>query len=152
MKQQRRCHFIFLTLIFGILTYYFSYNCRIDVQNAFVRVTVQHSKALDIFSQVIGWIYFVAWSISFYPQIYENWKRKSVLGLSFDFLGLNVIGFVLYSVFNVGLYWVGPIQEQYFAKHPTGVNPVQLNDVIFSLHAVFACLITISQCLIYEVQ
>lgn len=24
-------------------------------------------------------------SISFYPQIYQNWRRKSVQGLSFDF-------------------------------------------------------------------
>ena len=48
----------------------------VSLLNAFVRVTVQHDQALDIFSQVIGWIYFVAWSVSFYPQIYENWKRK----------------------------------------------------------------------------
>ena len=25
---------------------------------------------------VSGWMYFVAWSVSFYPQIYENFKRK----------------------------------------------------------------------------
>ena len=48
----------------------------LSVQNAFVRITVQHSDGLDIFCQIIGWIYFIAWSISFYPQIYENWKRK----------------------------------------------------------------------------
>jgi len=123
---------------------------QVDVKNAFVRFTVQHSKSLDVFSQVIGWIYFVAWSISFYPQIYENWKRKSVIGLSFDFLGLNVVGFTLYSLFNVGLYWITPIQNEYFSRHPTGVNPVQLNDVIFSLHAVFACVVTIFQCFVYE--
>jgi cystinosin len=76
----------------------------------------------------------------------------SVIGLNFDFLALNVVGFVLYSVFNVGLYWVGPIQADYFEQHPTGVNPVQINDVIFSLHAVIACLVTISQCFIYEVS
>merc|ERR1711962_1927176 len=101
------------------------------------------AKSLD------GFI-FVAWSISFYPQIYENWKRKSVIGLSFDFLGLNVVGFTLYSLFNVGLYWITPIQNEYFSRHPTGVNPVQLNDVIFSLHAVFACVVTIFQCFVYE--
>jgi len=122
----------------------------VDVKEAFVRVVVQHSAALAIFSQVIGWVYFVAWSVSFYPQIYENWKRKSVIGLSFDFLGLNVVGFFLYSLFNVALYWIKPIQDEYFSRHPTGVNPVQLNDVIFSLHAVFACIITIIQCIIYE--
>lgn len=121
-----------------------------NVQQAYIRVTVQHSKAWYIFSQVIGWVYFVAWSVSFYPQIYENWKRKSVIGLSFDFLGLNVVGFTLYSLFNVGLYWVKPIQQEYFSRHPTGLNPVQLNDVIFSLHAVFACVVTITQCFLYE--
>jgi membrane protein YdbS with pleckstrin-like domain len=47
-----------------------------SVKDAFVRVTSEHSKPLSVFSQVIGWIYFVAWSISFYPQIYDNWKRK----------------------------------------------------------------------------
>lgn len=30
-------------------------------------------------------MYFACWSFSFYPQIYENWRRKSVHGLSFDF-------------------------------------------------------------------
>ena len=74
----------------------------------------------------------------------------SVIGLSFDFLGLNVIGFSLYSLFNIGLYWIPAIEAEYFSRHPTGVNPVQLNDVIFSIHAVFACVVTIFQCSIYE--
>jgi hypothetical protein len=42
----------------------------------FVRVTVEHDEAVYHISAVIGWIYFVAWSVSFYPQIYENWRRK----------------------------------------------------------------------------
>ena len=37
-------------------------------------------------------------------------------------------------------------------RHPTGVIPVLLNDVIFALHAVFACVVTIIQCFIYEVK
>ena len=37
-------------------------------------------------------------------------------------------------------------------RHPTGVIPVLLNDVIFALHAVFACVVTIIQCFIYEVS
>ncbi len=43
---------------------------------AFVRVSVVHSAALGVLADVVGWLYFVAWSVSFYPQIYENWKRK----------------------------------------------------------------------------
>jgi hypothetical protein len=29
-----------------------------------------------IFSAIIGWAYFAAWSLSFYPQVYDNFKRK----------------------------------------------------------------------------
>ena len=44
------------------------------------------------------------------------------------------------------------LQREYFSVHPRGVNPVQLNDVVFSLHATFAYIITALQCLIYEVR
>lgn len=33
-------------------------------------------KIEDIVSAILGWGYFFAWSISFYPQVYTNWKRK----------------------------------------------------------------------------
>lgn len=115
-----------------------------------IRFLVIHSRALRILDQVIGWIYFLAWSISFYPQIFENWKRKSVVGLSFDFIALNLTGFIAYAVFNVGLFWIGPIKEQFLELYPNGVNPVDSNDVFFSLHAVAVTLFIIFQCWIYE--
>jgi cystinosin len=121
----------------------------IKSSDAFVRVTLQHSNELALVSVVVGWIYFVAWSISFYPQMYENWKRKSVVGLNFDFIALNLIGFILYSMFNVGL-WIPEIEKDYSARNPRGLNPVQLNDIFFSIHAVFATLITVTQCYFYE--
>lgn len=31
---------------------------------------------------------------------------SSVVGLSFDYLALNLTGFIAYSVFNVGLFWI----------------------------------------------
>ena len=115
----------------------------IDFQKAFVRVSVPHNPDLNYFSDVIGWMYFVAWSISFYPQTYLNYQRKSVIGLNLDFLALNVVGFLCYSLFNCGLYFFPAIISEYFVRHKYGVNPVQLNDVIFSLHALFACLIQV---------
>lgn len=121
-----------------------------DVSETFVRVSVSHSKGLDYFSDVVGWVYFVAWSVSFYPQTYSNWRRRSVIGFHFDFLSLNVVGFFMYSVFNICLYWSPAIKIQYFSRHPYGVNPVQLNDVIFSIHAFAACLIQVAQCCVYE--
>ncbi|XP_062596331.1 cystinosin-like [Saccostrea cucullata] len=116
----------------------------------FVRITIVHSSALVVINSVIGWIYFVAWSVSFYPQVYENWRRKSVVGLNFDFLLYNITGFLAYGFFNVGMYWVNDVKEEYMNKHPRGINPVQLNDVIFTLHAVFVTTITIFQCFIYD--
>ena len=38
------------------------------------------SEALDGFSQFIGWCYFFAWSISFWPQTILNYRRKRSAG------------------------------------------------------------------------
>ncbi|KAM3961597.1 lysosomal cystine transporter cystinosin isoform 2-T4 [Aphomia sociella] len=122
----------------------------VNLDTVFLRITVMHSHAINVISYIMGWIYFAAWSVSFYPQIYINFKRKSVVGLNFDFLGLNIMGFTMYSLFNCGLYFSKEIQAEYFNRHPRGLNPVQLNDVFFSLHAAFATLITIAQCYMYE--
>ncbi|CAH1774016.1 unnamed protein product, partial [Owenia fusiformis] len=120
------------------------------IGDTFTKVTVVHSIILITVNAVIGWIYFAAWSISFYPQVYLNWSRKSVVGLNFDFLAYNLTGFLAYGFFNVGMFWIPLVKGQYHSEHPRGVNPVQLNDVVFTLHAVFVTIITILQCLIYE--
>lgn len=115
-----------------------------------VKIMVVHSLTLQSVNVVIGWIYFIAWSVSFYPQIYENFKRRSVVGLNFDFLCYNLTGFLCYSVFNVGLFWMKSIQDQYFDKFGGSVIPVQPNDVFFALHAVVLTTITIIQCIVFE--
>ncbi|EFO13524.1 hypothetical protein LOAG_15005, partial [Loa loa] len=71
---------------------------------------VVHSKFLSIGIIITGWIYFVAWSISFYPQIILNFTRKSVVGLNFDFLLLNIIGFMCYATYNILMYFNPYIQ------------------------------------------
>jgi hypothetical protein len=40
-----------------------------SVAQAFLRITASKSDALNVLSIVVGWIYFVAWSVSFYPQV-----------------------------------------------------------------------------------
>jgi cystinosin len=83
---------------------------RDAVQDIEVSVTVIHSEALDVVIEVVGWIYFIAWSISFYPQIVYNFQRKSVVGLNFDFLTYNLTGFLLYGMFNVGMFWITTVK------------------------------------------
>ncbi|XP_029906120.1 cystinosin [Myripristis murdjan] len=133
-----------------VTTYLLSNNTDVDSMTTRLRFMVIHSNALSVISQVIGWIYFVAWSVSFYPQAWENWRRKSVVGLNFDFLALNITGFIAYSVFNIGLFWVPYVKEEFLKSNPNGVNPVSANDVFFSLHALLLCLVYVCQAAIYE--
>ncbi|XP_016431021.1 cystinosin-like isoform X2 [Sinocyclocheilus rhinocerous] len=133
-----------------VTAYLSSNNTRIKSIETRIRFLIVRSNVLFIINQIIGWIYFLAWSVSFYPQAYENWKRRSVVGLSFDFLALNLTGFIAYSVFNVGLFWVTYIQEEFLRNDPNGVIPVDANDVFFSLHAVLLTLVYVCQCAIYE--
>ncbi|KAL3993642.1 lysosomal Cystine Transporter family protein [Acanthocheilonema viteae] len=121
-----------------------------NLESAFVSVKVVHSKLLSIGVIVTGWIYFFAWSISFYPQIILNYNRKSVVGLNFDFLLLNIIGFTCYTSYNVLMYFDTYIQELYQRDHPHNLIPVLFNDVIFATHALLACLVTALQCFLYE--
>lgn len=56
----------------------------------------------ETLSIIVGWIYFFAWSLSFYPQIWENYKRQSVGGFSVEFALLNPCGFFFYTFYSVG--------------------------------------------------
>ncbi|PIK56018.1 putative cystinosin-like [Apostichopus japonicus] len=123
---------------------------QVDVSSEFVLVSSMENEALDTIAVIIGWIYFVAWSVSFYPQVYLNFRRRSVVGLSFDFLSYNFTGFLAYGIFNVGLYWIDEIKEEYTKQHKYSVIPVQLNDVVFTIHAFFITCVTIFQTFIYE--
>jgi len=124
--------------------------CSFNVSDIFVTVTVSHSRIISILVIITGWIYFFAWSISFYPQIVLNFQRKSVEGLNFDFLVLNIIGFFCYSVYNVLMYFDPEVQDLYIEQDPRAQIPVLLNDVVFALHALFACIVTGLQCFLYE--
>lgn len=115
-----------------------------------LRLDIIHSSVGNTFISIIGWIYFIAWSVSFYPQVILNFQTKDVSGLSLDFIVLNFLGFFCYSVFNICLYSDNTVIAQYFQKHPRGVDPVLLNDVFFSFHAVLITFITIVQCLVYK--
>lgn len=52
----------------------------------------------------------------------------------------------------MGLYWNSVIEDEYFSRNPRGLNPVLINDVVFSIHAMVATSVTIWQCFIYEVD
>ena len=101
-------------------------------------------------SGIIGWTYFFAWSISFYPQLIHNFKRKTTSGLSVDFLLFNAVGFLCYSVFNVTMYFIPEFRYGYERRHHGNAIQISLNDVCFSLHALLLTLITWAQVIYYD--
>jgi cystinosin len=72
-----------------------------------------------------------------------NWKRKSVIGLSFDYLCFNIIGFSAYAAFNSAFYWNKSIQFEYSSRNHGKNNLVELNDVFFAFHATLLTGITV---------
>jgi len=100
-------------------------------------------------SELLGWTYFFSWSISFYPQVVQNFRLRSVVGLSLDFQLLNACGFACYFIFNALLYFSADVQQEYAKSHNGGSSAVQLNDVVFAGHAFLLTVITLCQIAVY---
>ncbi|KAK1313494.1 hypothetical protein QJS10_CPA06g01304 [Acorus calamus] len=71
------------------------------------------SRPLGIAYQTLGWIAFISWSFSFYPLVILNYRRKSVVGVNFDFLVLNVTKHTSYLIYNAVLFFSRAVQRQY---------------------------------------
>ncbi|XP_057718127.1 cystinosin homolog [Arachis stenosperma] len=110
-----------------------------------------NSFPLQVTYEALGWFAFFSWSISFYPQVILNFRRKSVVGLNFDFVLLNLTKHSSYLIYNASLYFSSAIQNQYYKKYGYGeMIPVAANDVAFSIHAVLLTAITLFQIAIYD--
>ncbi|KAB8265285.1 PQ loop repeat-domain-containing protein [Aspergillus pseudonomiae] len=91
-------------------------------------------------SQVLGWAYFVLWSLSFYPQVLHNHRCRSTEGFSVDFALLNLLGLTAYTIFNACLLFSPVVRAQYAQRHPQGPEPtVRWNDFIYALHGSLIC-------------
>lgn len=104
--------------------------------------SVQFLRAL---SRVLGWIYTLAWSFSFYPQLLLNIRRRSTVGTTPSFPILNIIGFLCYTISTTAFYFSPVIQRQYRGRHDGEDNTVRLNDVAFATHAFLISLLLLSQ-------
>jgi len=103
------------------------------------------SQGLTTASIITGWIYFIAWSLSFYGQFYTNWKLKNVEGFKLDFQLLNFTGFAFYSfMYIVCFFW-----ENSNPYDNYGLGKIQIQDLLFAVHAFILTCITGIQCLIY---
>jgi cystinosin len=110
-----------------------------------------HSTVLYYLYQSLGWFAFTVWSVSFYPQVILNYRRKSVTGLTMDFLLMNFTKHSMYLIYNASLYFSPVVQQQYREKYgETELIPVAPSDVAFSIHAVILTSFTLYQVAIYD--
>jgi cystinosin len=101
-------------------------------------------------SNIIGYIFLLAWSISFYPQLLLNWERKTTIGYSPEFVHLNLSGYVVYSLYNVLFFFDEELQQAYRDKNGGQNNLVEIHDVLFALHGLLLTLLTMCQCYYYD--
>lgn len=152
----------------------FSSQARADTSPASVAESSRFKTSSgDILLHVIsllGWLYTIIWSLSFYPQAILNYRRKAVGGLSIDFLSLNPFGFACYSVcsedlpaqhrqltadskvYNVVLSTSRTVRREYAARHGGHTPQVQVNDIVFAVHALVLSLFTLGQSFVYKVR
>ena len=100
---------------------------------------LEERGALYYLSHTLGWIYFIAWSVSFYGQVIENYRRHSVSGLNFDFEIYNLVGFTSYTIYNI----------RGFLNDNLGTGVIEIQDIVFAVHALTLTLVTIIQILYY---
>ncbi|KAK0252506.1 hypothetical protein LTS09_012407 [Friedmanniomyces endolithicus] len=109
----------------------------IDPSNEQLAIAISHT---------CGWLYFLAWSLSFYPQPLLNYQRRTTKGLTPDFPLLNVFGFTSYTISTAAFLYSPTVKAQYAARHPASPEPtVRFNDLAFGVHATILCVITYSQ-------
>ncbi|XP_050942252.1 cystinosin homolog isoform X4 [Cucumis melo] len=76
-----------------------------------------NSISMEIIYGVLGWSSIICWVLASYPQVILNFRRKSVVGLSFDYLILNFTKQSSYLIYNATLFFSTTVQKQYFDKY-----------------------------------
>lgn len=109
--------------------------------NTTTTFTLTKPQPMQILSEVLGWIYFAAWSLSFYGQVIENYRRKKVSGLKFDYELYNLFGFGAYTIYTIIGYNITDIG--------TGIIPI--HDIFFAAHGFVLTIVHLLQiCYYYD--
>jgi hypothetical protein len=76
----------------------------------------------DTISNILGYTYFLSWTLSFYPQIITNCRRPhdANRGVSYNFLVWNVIGFSCYAVYVTSFLYSEVVRKEYADRFGTG--------------------------------
>lgn len=79
------------------------------------------------------------------------YKRRHTGGLSPDFMTINIVGFLAYSIFTYASFYVPAVSKSYMTR--LGSAPqVDMADVLFASHGAVMCSVMIGQMLMYPPQ
>ena len=102
-------------------------------------------------SSMIGYTYFIAWTVCFYPQIVTNYQLKSIDGLSTDSIVCGVLKNLFYTIYTASFFSNNVIRNEYKVRNgPDADITVMSNDVAYGVHALFLTLVLLGQILYYK--
>lgn len=84
----------------------------------------------------VGCVFF--WSLSYYPQLIQNWHRKSTAGMSIASLWYSLLGFTLFLAYTI----FAPMD---MAMHALQDQIYAVQDQIFAVHALLITALTLMQ-------
>jgi len=116
------------------------------MQSFLPALALQVESPLIILSEIFGWVYFVSWALSFYPQLYVNWKLKSVEGYHLDYPLLNVTGYLFYSICYTVCFFFK--DDNPFNNY--GYGTIRIQDLAFAYHGAILAILTQVQCMVYK--
>jgi len=100
---------------------------------------------LHFVSNLLGWLYVACWGIFSYPQIFLNYKLRSVEGLKLDYAFLNVTGFIYCSTAYSIAYFKKDLPMDHY-----GYGTIRIQDLVFIYHNLFTNAILNIQSLFYK--
>ena len=89
----------------------------------------------DTISNMLGYTYFLSWTLSFYPQIITNCKRPqdAKRGVSIEFLVWNMIGFACYAAYVTSFMYSDVVRKEYADRFGGGSDDVSSSNSLSKL-------------------
>jgi cystinosin len=108
----------------------------------------------SVASVAVGWIYALSWSLFLIPQMWKNYRRKSTVGFSLDFVLVdNAMGAIPYSIYCFGLYFSPTLKQEYNDKHGAdSPTPVKVNDLMLLAVQVASLFVILWQLLVLKYE
>ena len=105
---------------------------------------------LEVAADVAGWGYFLAWTMASAPQIYENWRRKSVTGFSLDTWPYSMLSCIAYLAYNAAVFFDEDIKREVLHGSHDQSSPVKPADVVYAIVTFSCSAFQGLQCAIYD--